>query len=129
MSSVNKVILVGNLGRDPEVRSTQSGEKVCNMTLATTTKRGGEEHTEWHRLVVFGKLADICEKYLKKGKSVYIEGRIQSRKWTDKENQERTSTDIIVSELTMLGGKSSDEGDFKNTASAKSGPSSSEIPF
>jgi single-strand DNA-binding protein len=116
MASVNKVILVGNLGRDPEVRATQSGDKVANLTLATTESRYNkatnqrDETTEWHRLVMFGKTAEIAEKYLKKGKSIYVEGRIQSRKWTDKENQERTQYEIMVDNFTMLGGPRDGEG-------------------
>lgn len=114
--SVNKVILIGNLGKDPEVRATQSGDKIANMTIATTDSRYNkatgqrDEHTEWHRLVVFGKQAEVAEKYLKKGKSVFVEGRIQSRKWTDKENQERTQYEIVVDNFTMLGGPRDGEG-------------------
>ncbi len=114
--SVNKVILIGNLGKDPEVRATQSGDKIANMTIATTESRYNkatgqrDESTEWHRLVVFGKQAEVAEKFLKKGKSVYVEGRIQSRKWTDKENQERTQYEIIVDNFTMLGGPRDGDG-------------------
>jgi single-strand DNA-binding protein len=117
MASVNKVILIGNLGRDPEVRATQSGDKVANLTLATTESRFNkatnqrDEKTEWHRLVMFGKTAEIAEKYLKKGKSIYVEGRIQSSKWTDKENQERTTYEIVVDNFTMLGGPRDNDGE------------------
>jgi single-strand DNA-binding protein len=120
--SVNKVILIGNLGRDPEVRATQSGDKIANLTLATTDSRFNkaknerEEHTEWHRLVMFGKQAEIAEKYLKKGKSVFVEGRIQSRKWTDKDNQERTQYEIVVDNFTMLGGPRDGESGGMNEA-------------
>jgi single-strand DNA-binding protein len=98
------------------VRATQSGDKVANLTLATTESRYNkttnqrDETTEWHRLVMFGKTAEIAEKYLKKGKSIYLEGRIQSRKWTDKENQERTQYEIVVDNFTMLGGAREGEG-------------------
>ena len=111
--SVNKVIIIGNLGRDPEVRATQSGSKIANLNVATsenwTNKETGnkEEKTEWHRLVVFGKLAEIVEKYLKKGSNAYFEGRLQTRKWTDKDNQERYTTEIVVDNMTMLGSRAS----------------------
>ena len=106
--SVNKVILVGRLGRDPETRYTGSGQPVCNFTLATdeTFKdRAGErqKRTEWHRIVVWRKLAEICQQYLKKGSLVYLEGKIQTRQWDDKNSgQKRTSTEIVASEMRML---------------------------
>jgi single-strand DNA-binding protein len=111
--SVNKVILVGNLGRDPELRSTQDGTRVANFTLATSEtwrdKMSGErrERTEWHRVVIFNeRLAEIAEKYLRKGSKVYLEGALQSRKWTDNSGQERYTTEVVLQrfrgELTML---------------------------
>ncbi|MBS1199161.1 MAG: single-stranded DNA-binding protein, partial [Proteobacteria bacterium] len=109
MASVNKVILVGNLGADPETRFMPSGDPICNLRLATTDsykdKSSGEkkETTEWHRIVMFGRLAEIAGQYLKKGSQIYIEGRIQTRKWTDKEGQERYSTEIVANEMKMLG--------------------------
>lgn len=114
--SVNKVILVGNLGRDPEIRTTQAGDKIVNLTLATsenwTDKASGErkERTEWHRVVIFNdRVADVAEKYLKKGSKVYVEGALQTRKWTDQAGVERYTTEIVISrfkgELTMLDGK------------------------
>ena len=109
MASVNKVILVGNLGADPESRFMPSGDPICNLRLATTDsykdKSSGEkkETTEWHRIVMFGRLAEIAGQYLKKGSQIFIEGRIQTRKWTDKEGQERYSTEIIANEMKMLG--------------------------
>ncbi len=108
--SVNKVILVGRLGRDPETRYTGSGQAVCNFSLATdeTYKdRNGErqKRTEWHRISVWGKLAEICQQYLKKGSLVYVEGRIQSREWQDKEGQKRTSFEIVANNFRMLGGR------------------------
>ena len=114
--SVNKVILVGNLGRDPEIRSTQDGTKVANLSLATSEtwrdRNSGErrERTEWHRVVIFNdKLCEVAEKYLRKGSKIYIEGQLQTRKWTDKEGQERYTTEVVLQrfrgELTMLDGR------------------------
>jgi single-strand DNA-binding protein len=130
--SVNKVILVGNLGKDPEVRMTQGGQKIANITVATNESRFNkqtnqrDEHTEWHRLVLFGTQAEIVEKYLKKGSTAYFEGRLQTRKWTDKDNQERYTTEIVVDNFTMLGSKSggsgaSSGGDYQYDQSPKSG--------
>jgi single-strand DNA-binding protein len=115
--SVNKVILVGNLGRDPEIRSTQDGTKVANLSLATSEnwrdKNTGErkERTEWHRVVVFNeRLVDVIEKYVKKGSKLYIEGALQTRKWTDQSGVEKYSTEVVLqgfsSNLTMLDGRS-----------------------
>ena len=111
MASVNKAIIIGNLGKDPEVRYTASGEALCNITVATSEtwkdKATGEkkEATEWHRVSFFGKLAEIAGQYLKKGSQVYVEGSIRTRKWTDKEGQERYTTEIRGDEMKMLGGK------------------------
>lgn len=111
MASVNKVIIVGNLGRDPETRYMPNGEAVTNVAVATTEswkdKNSGEkkEITEWHRITFYRKLAEIAGQYLKKGSSVYIEGRLQTRKWTDKENVERYTTEIIADTMQMLGGR------------------------
>jgi single-strand DNA-binding protein len=113
MASVNKVILIGNLGADPEVRTTSSGECICNLRLATTEKwkdkTTGEarETTEWHRAVLYRRLAEIARDYLKKGSSVFVEGRLKTRKWQDKEGGERLTTEIEVTELKMLGAKPS----------------------
>jgi single-strand DNA-binding protein len=113
MASVNKVIIVGNLGRDPETRYMPNGECVCNIAVATTEswkdKNTGDkkEVAEWHRITFYRKLAEIAGQYLKKGSSVYIEGRLQTRKWTDKENVERYTTEIIADTMQMLGGKPS----------------------
>jgi len=107
---INKVILVGNLGQDPEVRYTTSGAAVTNISVATTDswkdKTTGEkvEKTEWHRVVFFGRLAEIAGEYLKRGSQVYIEGRLQTRKWQDQNNQDRYTTEIVANELQMLGG-------------------------
>ena len=118
MGSINKVILVGNLGRDPEVRHSQDGNKIVNMSLATseswTDKSSGErrEKTEWHRVVIFNdRLGEIAEKYLKKGSKVYLEGQIQTRKWSGNDGQERYTTEVVINrfrgELTMLDSKES----------------------
>lgn len=110
MSSVNKVILIGNLGKDPETRYMSNGEAVTNITLATTDTwkdKNGEkqEKTEWHRAIFYRKLAEIAGEYLKKGRSVYIEGRLETRKWTDKNGVERYTTDIIATDMKMLGNR------------------------
>ena len=110
MASVNKVILVGNLGRDPEVRYLPDGGAVANISIATTSKyknKAGEmvEETEWHRVSFFGRLAEIAGEYLKKGRSVYVEGRIKTRKYTDKEGIEKFATDIIATEMQLLGSR------------------------
>ncbi|MDD3352170.1 single-stranded DNA-binding protein [Zoogloea sp.] len=111
MASINKVILIGNLGKDPEVRYAPSGDAICNITLATTDtwrdKASGDkrEATEWHRVVFFGKLAEIAGQYLKKGSSVYVEGSLRTRKWQDKEGQDRYTTEIRADEMKMLGGR------------------------
>lgn len=125
--SVNKVILVGNLGRDPEVRTTQDGLKIVNLSLATSEswrdRNSGErkERTEWHRVVIFNeRLAEVAEKYLRKGSKIYVEGALQTRKWTDQSNQERYSTEVVLQrfrgELTMLdtrgGGGGEGGGDY-----------------
>jgi single-strand DNA-binding protein len=109
MAGVNKVILVGNLGRDPEIRYTKDGQAVANFTLATTenfSSRDGkrEERTEWHRIVVWGKTAENCAQYLSKGRTVYIEGRIQTREWEDKEGQKRKTTEVVAQTVQFLGG-------------------------
>ncbi|MDD2925284.1 single-stranded DNA-binding protein [Rhodoferax sp.] len=110
MASVNKVILLGNLGRDPEVRYLPSGDPVANVTIATSSRYKGKtgemvEETEWHRVTFFGRLAEIASQYLKKGRPVYVEGRIKTRKYTDKDGQEKYATDIIASEMQLLGGR------------------------
>jgi single-strand DNA-binding protein len=115
MASVNKVIIVGNLGADPETRYLPSGDAVSNIRLATTDrykdKASGEmkEATEWHRVAFFGRLAEIVNEYLKKGSSVYIEGRIRTRKWTDQAGVEKYSTEIVADQMQMLGGRPSGE--------------------
>ena len=121
---VNKVILVGNLGQKPEMRYTATQTAVANLSIATTEswkdKESGEnrDKTEWHRVVFFGNLAEIAEKYLDKGSSVYIEGKIQTRKWQDKEGKDRWTTEVLGNQLTMLGSRnSSDSSDEVSTSS------------
>jgi single-strand DNA-binding protein len=122
---INKVILVGNLGQDPEVRYTTSGSAVTNISVATAEswkdKNTGEkvEKTEWHRVVFFGRLAEIAGEYLRKGSQVYIEGKIQTRKWQDQNNQDRYTTEIVANELQMLGGTpSGGQGSYGGQAPA-----------
>lgn len=111
MASVNKVILVGNLGRDPETRFNPEGGAICNISVATTDtwkdKTSGEkqERTEWHRVVFFNRLAEIAGEYLKKGSQVYVEGSLRTRKWTDKEGVEKYSTEIVADRMQMLGSR------------------------
>jgi single-strand DNA-binding protein len=144
--SVNKVILVGNLGKDPEVRRMTSGEPVVNLSIATSEswkdKSSGErkEKTEWHRVVIFNKnLADVAEKYLRKGSKVYLEGSLQTRKWTDKDGAEKYSTEVVLQnfrgELTMLDGKGEGGGGGGRSGAGESPASfqrdemDDEIPF
>lgn len=109
MASLNKVTLIGNLGGDPEVRFTPGGQAVCNFNMATNerwnNKNTGqpEERTEWHRIVVWGKLAELCKEYLSKGRAVYVEGRLQTRKWEDKQGQTRYTTEIVAQTILFLG--------------------------
>ncbi len=111
MASINKVILIGNLGRDPEVRYTPNGSAVCNISVATTRnwkdKSSGDkvEETEWHRVVFYDRLAEIAGEYLKKGRPVYVEGRLKTRKWTDKEGKDNYTTEVIADNMQLLGGR------------------------
>ncbi|HMM52441.1 MAG: single-stranded DNA-binding protein [Burkholderiales bacterium] len=117
MASVNKVILIGNLGRDPETRYAPSGSAICNVRIATTRnwkdKASGEkrEETEWHSVVFYDRLAEIAGEYLKKGRPVYVEGRLKTRKWQDKEGQDRYTTEIIATEMQLLGSRDGGGGD------------------
>lgn len=144
MASVNKVILIGNLGRDPEVRYTPSGTAVANFTLATTenwTNKDGEKqsHTEWHRIVAWRRLGEICGEYLSKGKQVYIEGRIRTNEWEDQEGNKRRTTEIEALNMQMLGSRAQseprqseprqDESSGPEPATASSGPTEDDIPF
>lgn len=113
MASVNRVILIGNLGKDPETRYTTGGEAVTNVSLATTDKwkdKSGEkqERTEWHRLSFFGKLAEVVGEYLKKGAQIYVEGKLQTRKWQDKHGEDKYTTEIVCDRMQMLGSKPKD---------------------
>ena len=117
MASVNKVILIGNLGADPETRYAPSGDAICNLRIATTEvwkdKSSGErrEATEWHRVVFFGRTAEVAAQYLRKGSQIYVEGRLQTRKWQDKDGQDRYTTEIRGDEMKMLGGRQGMGGD------------------
>lgn len=128
MASVNKVILVGNLGADPELRYTPGGRAVVNFSMATTrswNSKDGEkkEETEWHRIVAWDKLAEICGEYLKKGSPLFIEGRLQTRSWEDKSGAKRWSTEIVALEMQMLGQRQSSEPrEVANTPSAPAPP-------
>jgi single-strand DNA-binding protein len=137
MASVNKVILVGNLGRDPEVRYAASGAAVASFSIATSrrwkNKDSGEqqEETEWHRLVAYDRLGEIAGEHLRKGSSVYIEGRLKTRKWADKDGVERYTTEIIVDALQMLGSKADSDGGDRREAPARapaSAPAQSRAP-
>jgi single-strand DNA-binding protein len=129
MASVNKVILVGNLGKDPETRYAPSGSAICNVTIATSRnwkdKASGErrEETEWHRVVFYDRLAEIAGEYLRKGRPVYVEGRLKTRKWTDKEGQERYTTEIIAEEMQLLGSREGGTGE-EGASRASSRPAS-----
>ncbi len=129
MSSLNKVMIIGNLGRDPEIRTMQNGDKVANLNIATSENwkdRDGnkQEKTEWHRVVIFGKLAEICERYLKKGAKILVEGKLQTKKWVDQGGNDKYTTEVVVSGfnsgITMLDsrggdGQSNDSGGQNNS--------------
>lgn len=127
MASVNRAIIVGNLGQDPEIRYMPNGDAACNLSVATTDtwkdKQTGEkkEATEWHRVSFFGKLAEVCGEYLKKGAAIYVEGSIHTRKWTDKEGQDRYTTEIRGERMQMLSGRQSGDG-ARSAASAPAQP-------
>jgi len=128
MASVNKVTLIGNVGQDAEIRYMPNGDAACNLSLATSRswkdKASGDkvEETEWHRLSFFGRLAEVVGEYVKKGSSIYVEGRLKTRKWTDKEQVERYTTEIIVEEMKMLGGKRDDDGERQQRPSRAPAP-------
>ena len=126
MAGVNKAILIGNLGRDPELRFTKGGQAVANFTLATsesyTTKDGRrEDRTEWHRIVVWGRVAENCAQYLAKGRTVYIEGRIQTREWENKEGQKQRTTEIVAQNVQFLGGPRREGGGARGPEASDSG--------
>jgi len=125
---VNKVILVGRLGRDPEIRYTQNGQAVANFTLATNEvwrDRDGErqERTEWHRIVAWGKQAEFCGNYLGKGRQVFVEGRIQSREWEDREGEKRRTTEIVAQTIQAIGGRRDSDGDDSGSGGGYAGGS------
>ncbi|MEN6374958.1 MAG: single-stranded DNA-binding protein [Smithella sp.] len=133
---VNKAILIGRLGRDPEVRYTPDGAMVTNFTLATDESykdKNGEkvQRTEWHRIVAFGKLAEICGNYLVKGKLVFVEGRIQTRSWEDKDGVKRFTTEIIANNMQMLDskGQARQDGPFSDAGNAGAGSGPDDVPF
>ena len=134
MAGLNKAILIGRLGQDPEVRYTPSGTAVANFSIATSEewkdKETGEkrERTEWHRIVAFGRLAEICGEYLAKGRQVYIEGRIQTRSWEENDGNKKYTTEIVAGDVQLLGGKqSATEQDAREVFTAK--PDEDDIPF
>ncbi|MGD8672145.1 MAG: single-stranded DNA-binding protein [Thiogranum sp.] len=125
---INKVILVGNLGKDPEVRYMANGGAVCNVTLATSEswkdKQTGEQKdkTEWHNIVFYRRLAEIAGEYLRKGSQIYVEGKLQTRKWQDKSGNDRYTTEIIASEMQMLGGRGGGSADFGGSSASQAAP-------
>ena len=141
MASVNKVILVGNLGRDPELRYTKNGQAVANFSLATSDNFTGkdgqkEERTEWHRVVAWAKTAELCAQYLAKGRSVYIEGQLRTREWEDKEGHKRQTTEVHAQTVQFLGprgqgggGASPRENDAGSSSASSAPPADDEIPF
>ena len=141
MSGVNKVIIVGRLGADPELRTVSSGQTVCRMSIATSenwTDREGQkqERTEWHRVVVWSRMAEVCGQHLRKGRQIYIEGRLQTRSWEDDQGQKKYSTEIVANTVKFLGSidqggqqQSSSGGGAQNSGSEPSFDSSEEIPF
>lgn len=134
MASVNKVIVLGNLGKDPDLRHLPNGDAVCNFSLATTEswkdKEGNkQDKTEWHNVVIFRKLAEIAGEYLKKGRPVYIEGRLQTRKWQDKEGKDRYTTEIVADQMQMLGSRDEAKEVAKTSAPANFDDMESDIPF
>ncbi|MFG1411446.1 single-stranded DNA-binding protein [Xanthobacter sp. VTT E-85241] len=137
MSTLNKVILIGNVGKDPEIRMTQGGTKIANLSIATSERRKDKASgdttttTEWHRLIAFSGTADVIDAFVQKGSKIYIEGRIQSRKWTDKDGAERIAYEILVDKLVMLDGKKDghDDSGHVQKASAKPVQVTAEMPF
>jgi single-strand DNA-binding protein len=126
--AINKVILIGNLGQNPEVKTSSSGQSICNLSIATNeswTDRNGQkqEKTEWHRVVVFGKLAELCGQYLQKGRQAYIEGKLQTRSWQDKEGQTRYTTEVVAQQVQFLGGAARSAGNDYGYSNSNSAPS------
>ena len=134
MASVNKVIVLGNLGRDPEVKYAPSGTAICNLSVATArswknkTTGEREEETEWHRVVLYDRLAEVAGEYAKKGKPIYIEGRLKTRKWTDKDGVERYTTEIVAESLQLLGGREGGEAPAPSPCTAAPAPRPAAAP-
>lgn len=131
---VNKVILIGNLGADPEIRYTQNGVPVASFSVATTEKWKGQdgqvqEHTEWHKIIAWQRLAEICEEYLTKGSRVYIEGKLQTRKWKDQSGNDRYTTEIVAREMKMLGGGHQDAPSAPQGEEPPVPPFNEDVPF
>lgn len=131
---VNRVFLIGRLGRDPELRYTSSGTPVANFSLATSERRGSEEQTEWHNIVAWAKLAEICSQYLKKGRLIFIEGRIQTREWDDKDGNKRRTTEIVANNMQMLESKSAAQSEGPGRSEPSEAPmevgiTDDDIPF
>ena len=127
MASVNRATIIGNIGNDPEIRYSSAGDAIANLSIATTDswkdKNGAkQEKTEWHKVVMFGKLAEICGEYIKKGSQVYIEGKLQTRKWTDKSSVDHYTTEIVADRMQMLGGN-------RKSDDSKSDDIDDEVPF
>jgi single-strand DNA-binding protein len=143
MASVNKVILVGNLGRDPELRYIPSGQAVANFTLATNERwrdkdGNNQERTEWHRIVVWGKSAENCAQFLQKGRSVYVEGKLQTQEWEDKDGNKRRTTEVVAQTVQFLGGRggaesgggsAGDSDPYGAGGGGSSGPPPNDVPF
>jgi single-strand DNA-binding protein len=134
MASLNKVMLIGNLGKDPEVRFTAAGQAVASFSIATSEKFKGktgewEERTEWHNITLWGKLAEIAGEYLSKGKTIYVEGRLQTRKWQDKSGNDRYTTDIVGDKMQMLSPKGERGGGDTSAAPKTGGATYEEPPF
>ncbi len=136
MASVNKVILVGHLGRDPEVRYSPDGLAICNVSVATTLQRRNQdtgeksEETEWHRVVLYDRLAEVAGEYMRKGRQVYIEGRLRTRKWQAQDGSDRYTTEIIASQLQMLGSRGDGDSQGQSTSPAPSfSDMDDDIPF
>jgi single-strand DNA-binding protein len=127
MASLNKVMLIGNLGKDPEVRFTPGGQAVANFSIATTERWKGkdgnqEEKTEWHNIVVWGKLAELCREYLHKGRPCFVEGRLQTRSWDDKEGKKRYTTEVVAQTIQFLGGRGETAGAGRGAGAGASEP-------
>ena len=129
MAGLNKVMLIGRLGRDPEIKYTPSGTAIANFNIATSAKWNEEEHTEWHRIVAFKRTAEVCGEYLRKGSQVYIEGRLQTRAWEDRDGNKRYTTEVVAQSMQMLGGVSSKPQQTDPPKKEQQPPEDQDIPF